>query len=152
MCGKGNHGKKPLGVSKASDPGHFRCFASWFFGNRMSFPQATSGSNGPSETSTERPSVSSASVRCGARSDPSPAGTCGGLSGTSNSGEAIMPNRFYLSTRKDRSAQAVVLLEALEAQGWERTLDWTDQNNVGPDGYADTALAEIAAVRRLTYW
>jgi nucleoside 2-deoxyribosyltransferase len=58
-----------------------------------------------------------------------------------------MPNRFYLSTRKDCSAQAVVLVEALEAQGWERTLDWTDQNNVGPDGYADTALAEIAAVR-----
>src|SRR5437868_2356836 len=58
-----------------------------------------------------------------------------------------MPKRFYLSTRKDHSAQAVVLLEALRGQGWERTLDWTAQNNVGPDGYADTALAEIAAVR-----
>jgi nucleoside 2-deoxyribosyltransferase len=58
-----------------------------------------------------------------------------------------MPNRFYLSTRKDRSAQAAVLLDALKAQGWERTLDWTDQGNVGPDGYAGTAVAEIAAVR-----
>src|ERR1035437_6720519 len=58
-----------------------------------------------------------------------------------------MPNHFYLSTRKDRSAQAAALLEALAARGWERTLDWTDQSNVGPDGYSDTALAEIAAVR-----
>jgi nucleoside 2-deoxyribosyltransferase len=58
-----------------------------------------------------------------------------------------MPSRFYLSTRKDRSGQAAVLLEALKATGWERTLDWTDQNDSGPDGYADTALAEIAAVR-----
>src|SRR6266853_2024786 len=58
-----------------------------------------------------------------------------------------MPNRFYLSTRKDRSAQAAGLLRALKAKGWERTLDWTDQNDVGPDGYADAALAEIAAVQ-----
>ena len=58
-----------------------------------------------------------------------------------------MPYRFYLSTRKDRNAQAGVLLEALKAKGWERALDWTDQNDIGPDGYADTALAEIAAVR-----
>ena len=58
-----------------------------------------------------------------------------------------MPRRFYLSTRKDRGAQAVVLLEALETQGWERTLDWTAQKSVGPDGYADIAMAEIAAVR-----
>ena len=58
-----------------------------------------------------------------------------------------MPNRFYLSTRKDRSAQAAVLLDALKAQGWERTLDWSGKDSVGPDGYADTAVAEIAAVR-----
>jgi nucleoside 2-deoxyribosyltransferase len=58
-----------------------------------------------------------------------------------------MPNRFYLSTRKDRSGQAAALLEALKAKGWQRTLDWADQGNVGPDGYADTALTEIAAVR-----
>jgi nucleoside 2-deoxyribosyltransferase len=58
-----------------------------------------------------------------------------------------MPNCFYLSTRKDGSAQAGALLEALKALGWERTLDWTDRNDVGPEGYADTALAEIEAVR-----
>jgi len=58
-----------------------------------------------------------------------------------------MPNRFYLSTRKDRSAQAIRLLETLKAQGWECTFDWTHQSNIGPDRYADTALAEIAAVR-----
>jgi nucleoside 2-deoxyribosyltransferase len=59
-----------------------------------------------------------------------------------------MPRRFYLSTRKDRSAQATALLAALNARGWERTLDWTEQNNGGPDGYADAALAEIAAIRQ----
>jgi nucleoside 2-deoxyribosyltransferase len=58
-----------------------------------------------------------------------------------------MPNRFYLSTRKDRGAQALALLEALKAQGWERTFDWINRSDVGPDNYADTALAEIAAVQ-----
>ncbi len=58
-----------------------------------------------------------------------------------------MPNRFYLSTRKDRATQASVLLEALKVNGWERTLDWTTEEIVGPEGYAHTALAEIAAVR-----
>jgi nucleoside 2-deoxyribosyltransferase len=58
-----------------------------------------------------------------------------------------MPRRFYLSTRKDRSGQAAVLLEALKANGWECTLDWTDPKDRDPDGYADTASAEIAAVR-----
>jgi nucleoside 2-deoxyribosyltransferase len=57
-----------------------------------------------------------------------------------------MPNRFYLSTRKDRSAQAELLLEALRDRGWQRTLDWASQND-DPDGYADSALTEIAAVR-----
>jgi nucleoside 2-deoxyribosyltransferase len=57
-----------------------------------------------------------------------------------------MPHRFYLSTRKDRSAQAAALLESLAAKGWERTLDWTNLNEVSSDGYADAALAEMAAV------
>lgn len=57
-----------------------------------------------------------------------------------------MPRRFYLSTRKDRSVQAGLVLEALKAHGWERTFDWTDQD-YGPEGYADTALAELAGVR-----
>jgi nucleoside 2-deoxyribosyltransferase len=57
-----------------------------------------------------------------------------------------MPKRFYLSTRINRSAEAEGLLKALKAQGWERTLDWTDAN-VSPDGYSEIALAEIAAVR-----
>lgn len=41
----------------------------------------------------------------------------------------------------------MTLLEALKAQGWERTFDWAEQKNVDSGGYADTALAEIAAVR-----
>ncbi len=58
-----------------------------------------------------------------------------------------MPKRFYLATRKDLSAQAAALLEALKAQGWERTLVWSDQNEAGTDGYAEIALAELAGVR-----
>jgi hypothetical protein len=58
-----------------------------------------------------------------------------------------MRKRYYLSTRKDRSAEASLLLEALKAEGWERTLDWTVQGNVGVEQYATTAAAEIEAVR-----
>jgi hypothetical protein len=57
-----------------------------------------------------------------------------------------MSKRFYLSTRKDRSAQAAALLEALKDRGWERTLDWAAQKD-HPDAYSDSAVAEIAAVR-----
>jgi len=57
-----------------------------------------------------------------------------------------MSKRFYLSTRKDRSKQAIALLEALKSKGWERTLDWAEQN-AGSERYAETALAEIEAVR-----
>jgi nucleoside 2-deoxyribosyltransferase len=58
-----------------------------------------------------------------------------------------MPSRFYLSTRIDRNTHAIGLLDALKAQGWERTLDWSDQRSVSPDEYSDIAVAEIAAVR-----
>jgi nucleoside 2-deoxyribosyltransferase len=58
-----------------------------------------------------------------------------------------MPKRFYLATRKDRSARAAPLLEALKAYGWERTHVWTDQDDTSPDGYAKIALAELAGVR-----
>jgi nucleoside 2-deoxyribosyltransferase len=57
-----------------------------------------------------------------------------------------MPKRFYLATRKDRSAQAAPLLEALEAQGWVRTFVWT-ADEIDPGRHADIALAELAGVR-----
>jgi nucleoside 2-deoxyribosyltransferase len=60
---------------------------------------------------------------------------------------STMRKRFYLSTRKDRSAQAAALLEALEIQGWERTYTWTD-DYISPDDYADIAKAELAGVRQ----
>lgn len=60
---------------------------------------------------------------------------------------STMQKRFYLSTRKDRSAQAAALLEALKVQGWERTYVWTDKD-ISPDGYADIASAELAGVRQ----
>jgi nucleoside 2-deoxyribosyltransferase len=58
-----------------------------------------------------------------------------------------MSKRFYLSTQKDRASQAEALLEALKAEGWERTFDWVGQGNIGPDRYADTATAELQGVR-----
>ena len=58
-----------------------------------------------------------------------------------------MSKRFYLSTRKDRIAEAAALLEALKRHGWEQTFDWADQNREGPREYADIALAELAGVR-----
>jgi nucleoside 2-deoxyribosyltransferase len=59
-----------------------------------------------------------------------------------------MSRRFYLATRKDRAAQAEALLKALNANGWERTHTWTANDGEGPKGYADTALAELAGVRK----
>jgi nucleoside 2-deoxyribosyltransferase len=59
-----------------------------------------------------------------------------------------MPKRFYLATRKDRSEQAEPLLQALKAQGWERTFEWTAQDEASTDGYADVAVKELAGVRK----
>ncbi len=58
-----------------------------------------------------------------------------------------MPKRFYLATRKDRGQQAEPLLEALKAQGWERTFVWTAQDEASTHGYAEVALKELAGVR-----
>lgn len=46
-----------------------------------------------------------------------------------------MAKRFYLATREDRSAQAGALLEALKAGGWERTFEWSAEDDAGPKGY-----------------
>ena len=113
----------------------------------MCFPLVTSDSNEPSQTSTEGAIVSRVSVRSGGLSGQWPVGTSGGLSETSNWAEVIMPKHFYLSTRKDRSSQAKVVLESLKAHGWEPTFVWSDVDDNGPDGYADVALAELEGVR-----
>ena len=60
---------------------------------------------------------------------------------------STMPKRFYLATRKDRAAQAEVVVERLKAHGWQRTFAWTNQDDARSEGYADTALAELAGVR-----
>src|ERR1035438_48618 len=59
----------------------------------------------------------------------------------------IMPKRFYLSTRKDLSAEGAVLTEALKALGWECTFDWAALKDTGPSRYSEIAQAEIAGVR-----
>ena len=57
-----------------------------------------------------------------------------------------MAKRFFLSTRKDRSAEANALSDALKARGWERTFAWTPDDSYGVEGLAATALAELKGV------
>jgi hypothetical protein len=57
-----------------------------------------------------------------------------------------MSKRFYLSTRKDRNAEAGPLVEALKATGWERTFDWANRGASTASEYADLAVAEIAVL------
>jgi nucleoside 2-deoxyribosyltransferase len=59
----------------------------------------------------------------------------------------MMRKRFYLSTRKDRSEQATALSDALAAEGWKRTFDWSAACEITADRYPEIALAEIGAVR-----
>jgi nucleoside 2-deoxyribosyltransferase len=58
-----------------------------------------------------------------------------------------MAKRFYVSSRKDRSAQADALSETLKAKGWERTFVWTEQDGKGSDGHAEIAARELEGVR-----
>jgi len=58
----------------------------------------------------------------------------------------IMP-KFYLATRKDRSAEAKGLLEELKTRGWERTFTWTGEDITSPQEYSELALAELKGVR-----
>lgn len=58
-----------------------------------------------------------------------------------------MAKRFYLSTRKDDSARANAVSEALKARGWERTFEWTPQDGEGSDGHAKIAVKELEGVR-----
>jgi len=58
-----------------------------------------------------------------------------------------MPRRFYLATRKDRSAEADALSQALKAYDWERTFVWSELGATEPVGYAATAMAELEGVR-----
>jgi hypothetical protein len=58
-----------------------------------------------------------------------------------------MAKRFYVSSRKDRSAEADALSEKLKARGWERTYKWTTHDGEGSEGHAKVALAELQGVR-----
>jgi hypothetical protein len=60
-----------------------------------------------------------------------------------------MAKRFFLSTRKDRSAEADALSASLKAHGWERTFAWKDEGSAaaGTEGRAAIAVAELEGVR-----
>jgi nucleoside 2-deoxyribosyltransferase len=58
-----------------------------------------------------------------------------------------MAKRFFLSTRKDRSAEADALSAALNVHGWERTFAWTAEDGEGSEGNAAIAEAELQGVR-----
>jgi len=87
------------------------------------------------------------SEKLGGPSVPWRVGTCGELWATSNSAEAIVAKRFFISTRKDRSAEADELSEALKANGWERTFTWTSEDTADSKRDADIAVAELKGVR-----
>lgn len=89
----------------------------------------------------------SALGKLGALSVPWRVGTCGELSGTSNLVETSMAKRFFLSTRKDRSAEADVLSASLKTHGWERTFAWKGEDGANTDGHAAIAVAELQGVR-----
>jgi nucleoside 2-deoxyribosyltransferase len=59
-----------------------------------------------------------------------------------------MAKHFYVSSRKDRSAEADALSEKLKARGWERTYKWTAHGGEGTDGHAKVALAELEGVQK----
>ena len=61
--------------------------------------------------------------------------------------QTAAPKRYYLSTRKDRSAAAANLTEALHAAGWERTYTWSDLGSAGVEAFAAAASTELEAVR-----
>jgi nucleoside 2-deoxyribosyltransferase len=86
-------------------------------------------------------------LRLGGPFAPSLAGICGELSAMSNLDKAAMPKRFYLSTRKDRAAQARSVATTLTAHGWEQTFVWTDEELESSEAFARTAVAELAGVR-----
>jgi hypothetical protein len=57
-----------------------------------------------------------------------------------------MSKLFYLSTQRDRNAEATPLLEALAARGWKRTFDWAKLEPASESDYANLAVAEIAGI------
>ncbi len=59
-----------------------------------------------------------------------------------------MGKRFYISSQKDRSAQANALAKELKVHGWERTYTWTAHDGEGPDGHAKVALLELEGVQK----
>jgi nucleoside 2-deoxyribosyltransferase len=58
-----------------------------------------------------------------------------------------MLKRFYLATKKDRIEEAKPLLDALGAEGWERTFAWSEDDSKGTPEFARLACAELAGVR-----
>lgn len=59
-----------------------------------------------------------------------------------------VPKRFYIATRKDRSAEADALSEALTAEGWERTFAWGGREGSDPEQYAAIARSELDGVAK----
>lgn len=54
--------------------------------------------------------------------------------------------RFFVSSRKDRSARADALSKELEKHGWQRTFAWKPEDGEGPEGNAAIAKAELDGV------
>jgi Nucleoside 2-deoxyribosyltransferase len=59
-----------------------------------------------------------------------------------------MARRFYLSTKKDRSADGAATLHALTERGWQCTFDWTAFQESGAANLPTLAQAEIEGIRQ----
>ncbi len=58
-----------------------------------------------------------------------------------------MAKRFFLSTRKDRAAEADAISASLEKRGWKRTFAWAVVDGGDAAGRTGMALADLQGVR-----
>ena len=59
-----------------------------------------------------------------------------------------MPKRFFVSARKDRSAEADALSIELKRRGWHRTYEWNPLDGETLEELAKFAIAEMDGVRK----
>jgi len=62
-----------------------------------------------------------------------------------------MPKRFFVSSRKDRNAEADALSAELTKHGWERTYAWKALDSETPEDLAKFAVAELEGVRNADF-
>lgn len=59
-----------------------------------------------------------------------------------------MAQKFYLSTKKDRSEEGGVISRALVERGWTCTFDWTSLSDSASQDFVTLARLEIDGIRK----